>query len=101
MDHVRRDPFRPNDLEPVHREQVLQGRERVVAQVLVIDGVVLQRLEQRDPVCDSEMKIPSLSSIDTRLFTTAEGFSMCAKTLDAVTPSPAVLLSRPGRPDVL
>ena len=36
--------------EIVHFEQMLDARQRVVAQMLVIDGVVLQRVEQADEV---------------------------------------------------
>src|SRR5947209_1100657 len=36
--------------EPVHRKQMREARERVVAQMLVIDGVVLQPLYEPDQV---------------------------------------------------
>src|SRR5690242_20177977 len=39
---VGRDRARVEDFEPVHLQQVRQAVERIVAQMLVIDGVVLQ-----------------------------------------------------------
>jgi hypothetical protein len=34
--------------EAVHLEQVLQAVQRIIAQMLVIDGVVLQAIEQAE-----------------------------------------------------
>ena len=45
-----RDALGVDHLETVHLQQVLQAVQRVVAEVLVVDGVVLQRLEQGDQV---------------------------------------------------
>src|SRR2546426_7324365 len=47
---VSRDALRVDDLEVVHRQQVPQARQRVVTEALVVDRVVLERLEQRDPI---------------------------------------------------
>ena len=47
---MARDRPRVEHFEVVHFQQVLEACQRIVAQVLVIDGVVLQRVEQADEV---------------------------------------------------
>ena len=47
---VRRNPLRVHDLQSVHAEQIGDAHERVVAQVLVVNRVVLQRLDERHQI---------------------------------------------------
>ena len=43
---MARDRPRMEHFEAVHFQQVLEARQRIVAQMLVIDRVVLQRIEE-------------------------------------------------------
>jgi hypothetical protein len=47
---VSRNAFRVDDLQTVHIKQVLQALQRVVAQVFVINRVVLQRFNQPNEI---------------------------------------------------
>ena len=96
---VRRDALGVERLEAVHLEQRAQAVERVVAQVLVVDRVVLQRLDQRRQVVRLRDEHAVVAEQRATLSTTAWTSSMCAKTLVAVDESrPAVLRARPRPP---
>ena len=47
---MSRDSLGMDDLQAVHIKQILEARQRVVAQMLMIDRVVLESLDQRQQV---------------------------------------------------